>query len=183
MTNFYASLLFGFTSAGLLLKLCITHDASPVCMHTIQVQVDSLCAGCGVACYSVLSCCVQNCAAAAGIILWYCCRRRRHQKQHSGKLQLPKDKTASGSSRASASLALLGRPFRRRSPTNLVASKAVDLTPAMEDPDRPSFDSFSGKGLHHGALGPSPVDMYMQQLPSEHQVRFPYFMTGTTLFP
>lgn len=39
----------------------------------------------------------------------------------------------------------------------------------MEDPERPSFDSFSTKELHPTAPQPSSVDFYMQQLPADNQ--------------
>ena len=109
----------------------------------------------------------------AGVLLWVCCRRRRQQKQSSGKWQLPKEEAAPGPSWGAAALGFLGRPFQRRSPTNLVASKAVDLSPAMEDPEQPSFDSFSVKGMQPDALDTAPMGYYQQQLPPDQQTGVP----------
>lgn len=111
--------------------------------------------------------------AFAGALLWFCCRRRLQQKRPTAKWQLPKEEASSGPSWGAATLGFVGRPFRKSPPTNLVASKAVDLTPALEDPERPSFDSFSTKGLHPAAPQPSSVDYYMQQLPADNQSPIP----------
>lgn len=111
--------------------------------------------------------------AFAGALLWFCCRRRHQQKRPTAKWQLPKEEASSGPSWGAATLGFLGRPFKKSPPANLVASKAVDLTPALEDPERPSFDSFSTKGLHPAAPQPSSVDYYMQQLPADNQSDIP----------
>ena len=108
--------------------------------------------------------------AFAGILLWFCCRHQ--QKRPTAKWQLPKEEASSGLSWGAATRGFLGRPFRKSPPINLVASKAVDLTPALEDPERPSFDSFSTKRLHPAAPQPS-VDYYMQQLPADNQSPIP----------
>ncbi|KAL0030014.1 hypothetical protein WJX79_001051 [Trebouxia sp. C0005] len=112
-------------------------------------------------------------ALIAGALLWFCCWRCRQQKRPLAKWQFPKEEASSGPSWGAATLGFLGRPFRKSPPTNLVASKAVDLTPAMEDPERPSFDSFSTKELHPTAPQPSSVDFYMQQLPADNQSDIP----------
>ncbi len=70
-------------------------------------------------------------------------------------------------------MAFFRKPFQKRPATNLVASKAVDLSPPMEDPERPSFDSFTAQGLHLDAPATAPVDFYKQQLPAEHQAEIP----------
>lgn len=63
--------------------------------------------------------------------------------------------------------ALVKRPFRKAPPKNLVASKAVDLTPAVMDPEQPSFTT----GSNQTALlpGHAPVKMYTQQMPADYQ--------------
>ncbi|KAL0027303.1 hypothetical protein WJX77_011498 [Trebouxia sp. C0004] len=108
-------------------------------------------------------------ALIAGALLWFCCRHHHHQKQPTAKWQLPKEEASSGPFWGAAMLGFLGRPFRQSPPANLVASKAVDLTHALEDPERPSLDS---KGLHPAAPQPS-VDYFMQQLPADNQSDIP----------
>ena len=109
-------------------------------------------------------------SCAAGLLLWWCCRRRRQQQQTSNsKWQLPKQEAASGSSWT----AFVSRPFKKRPPTNLVASKAVDLGPPMEDPEKPLPGSFSSQGLQQNALegkGPAPMHTYTQPMPLKQQV-------------
>ena len=105
----------------------------------------------------------------SGALLWFCCRRRSHQDNSPGKLQLPKEET--GSPWAASASALVKRPFRKAPPKNLVASKAVDLTPAVMDPEQPSFTT--GPNRVVPPPGQTPVKMYTQQMPADYQAENP----------
>lgn len=100
---------------------------------------------------------VENCA---GALLWFCCRRRRQQSEPGGKLPLSQQGSPSWGGASAA--ALIKRPFRKAPPKNLVASKAVDLSPSLEDPEQPSFTT----GLHPASPAPehTPAQFYTQHI-------------------
>lgn len=78
--------------------------------------------------------------AHAGILIWWCCRRRNSSSKEGIKaFKPPKARGLVTGMASAASSAAAGAFFWRRTPVpkNLVASKAVDLTPAMVDPEEP----------------------------------------------
>ena len=94
----------------------------------------------------------------AGALLWFCCRRRR-QHDHPGGKSSPSQSMDSPSRGGASPAALIKRPFRKASPKNLVASKAIDLSPPVMDPEQPSFTT----GPHPGS-GHTPAQFYTQQI-------------------
>ena len=58
--------------------------------------------------------------------------------------------------------ALIKRPFQKAPPKNLVASKAVDLTPPLIDPEQPSFTT--GGDQAAPTLGHTPAQLYTHQI-------------------
>ena len=103
---------------------------------------------------------LSSLACCAGALLWFCCRRRRRQQSHPGG-KLPSSHQSSPSWGKGSAAALISRPFRKAPPKNLVASKAVDLSPSLADPEQPSFTS----GLH--PAGPAP-DHTLAQFYTQH---------------
>lgn len=102
--------------------------------------------------------------SCVGALLWFCCRRR-HQQSHPGG-KLPSSHQGSPSWGGGSAAALISRPFRKAPPKNLVASKAVDLSPSLVDPEQPSFTT----GLHPAGPAPehTPAQFYTQHISVRH---------------
>ena len=108
----------------------------------------------------MFSCGGSMSACGAGALLWFCCRRRRQGKQpQGGKMSAAAEQDSPSWGGASAA-ALMKRPFRKAPPKNLVASKTVDLTPPLMDPEQPSFTT----GPHQAAPAHTPAQFYTQQI-------------------
>ena len=100
----------------------------------------------------------------AGALLWFCCRRRRQHHQPGGKFSAShQDSSSRGGASAAA---FVKRPFRKAPPKNLVASKAVDLSPALIDPEQPSFTT--GPRQTTSGSGHTPVHFYTQRISVSH---------------
>ena len=108
--------------------------------------------------YSIMSVC------RAGALLWCCCRRRRQRNHPDGKSPpLQQDSPSWGGASAAA---LIKRPFRKAPPKNLVASKTVDLSPPLTDPEEPSFTTGPHQTAH--GSGHTPAQFYTQQISVSH---------------
>lgn len=102
----------------------------------------------------------------AGALLWYCCRRRRGDQQPRGKLPTSPAAGASPSWGGASAAALIRLPFRKAPPKNLIASKAVDLSPPLMDPEQPSFTTSPPQAAP--ALGHTPAQLYTQHISVSH---------------
>ena len=107
---------------------------------------------------------VTNLFVCAGALLWFCCRRR-DQHNHPGA-KLSSSQQGSPLWGGASSAALIKRPFRKAPPKNLVASKAVDLSPALMDPEQPSFTT--GQHQTVPGSGHTPAQFYTQQISVSH---------------
>lgn len=79
---------------------------------------------------------------------------------------MPLSHQGSPSGGGASAAALITRPFRKAPPKNLVASKAVDLSPGLMDPEQPSFST----GLHPAgpATEHTPAQFFTQHISVSH---------------